>query len=79
MIEKQELLKILKEAYAVEEKGILIYKRHLESAIFWTGIGKDKVQKVKQLLERLAQGSLVHKKIVERLMKEVRESEKDAF
>lgn len=79
MVERQELLKILKDAYDVEEKGILIYKRHLESAIFWTGISKDKVQKTKQLLERLAQGSLTHKKIVERLIKEVKESEKDAF
>lgn len=79
MMEKQELLNILKEALDAEEKGVLIYKRHLESAIFWTGISKNKIQRAKELLEDLAQGSAGHKKAVERLIKETKEKDKDAI
>ncbi|UCB57024.1 MAG: hypothetical protein JSV30_00035 [Candidatus Omnitrophota bacterium] len=79
MIKKQELLKILKGALDTEEKSILIYKGHLESAVFWTGIGRDKTIKAKELLGRLAQGSLIHKGIVERLIEEIKENNRDAF
>jgi len=79
MIEKEALSRILKEALDAEEKGVLIYAKHLESAIFWTGIKKDKVQKARELLRELAQGSLGHKKIVAELIEEVRKTDKHAF
>ena len=79
MIKKQELLKFLKEALDTEEKSILIYTKHLKSAIFWTGIEKDKIQKTKESLTRLAQDSLSHKEIVEKLIKEIKEKDKNAF
>ncbi|UCD14933.1 MAG: hypothetical protein JSV34_04205 [Candidatus Omnitrophota bacterium] len=79
MIEKQELLKIFKEAYYTEERAVLIYRKHLDSAIFWTGISKDKAQKAKELLEKLAKDSFSHKIILEGLISEVKENNKDAF
>lgn len=79
MIEKQKLLKILKDALDAEEKAIPIYSKHLESAIFWTGIEKGKIQKIKQSLNRLARDSTAHKRAVERLIEEVKEKDKDAF
>lgn len=79
MIEKEALLKFLKEALDAEEKGVLIYAKHLESAIFWTGIKKDKIQRAKELLRLLAQGSAGHKKIVAELIQEVKGKDKDAF
>lgn len=56
MIKKQEFLKILKEVYYTEERGILIYKRHLESAIFWTGIQGRQGQKSKGIIGSLSPG-----------------------
>jgi len=79
MIEKEALLKILKEAIDAEEKGILIYTKHLESAIFWIGIGKEKIQKAKELLGRLAQESVGHKRIVAELIEEIKGKDRDAF
>ena len=79
MIKKEELLSKLKEVYYAEEVGVLIYTKHLKSAIFWTGIDKDKMNKAKELLEDLAKGSIAHKPVVEKMIKYVKESDKDAF
>lgn len=79
MIAKQELLKLLADALKTEEDAVLIYKKHLESAIFWTGLERDKIKKAKELLDSLAQGSAGHKKAVAKLIKDVQEKDKDAF
>lgn len=79
MIKKDELLNTLKEVYHAEEDGVLIYTKHLKSAIFWTGIDKDKTKKAKELLEALAKGSIAHKPIVQKMIKYVKETNKDAF
>ena len=79
MINKDKLLRILKDAYYSEEEGVLIYTKHLNSAIFWTGLDKDKVEKAKKILENLAKGSIAHKPVVEEMIKYVKETKKDAF
>jgi rubrerythrin len=79
MIKKEELLKILKGALNSEEKGIVIYKKHLESALFWTGIPKEKGQRVKELLEQLAEDTIGHRKTVQELIKKVEGENKNAF
>lgn len=79
MINKDELLRTLKDAYYTEEEGVLIYTKHLNSAIFWTGLDKDKVRRIKEILESLAKGSIAHKPVVEKMIKYVKESSKDAF
>ena len=79
MINKDELLRILKDAYYAEEEGVLIYTKHLNSAIFWTGLDKDKVRRIKEILESLAKGSIAHKPVIEKMIKYVKESSKDAF
>ena len=53
MINKDKLLRILKDAYYSEEEGVLIYTKHLNSAIFWTGLDKVKVEKAKKILDNL--------------------------
>lgn len=62
------LLKLLKAARHEEEKGIPIYTKHLGSALFWTGIPQDKVQRAKDILSQLSDESKVHKIEVERLI-----------
>lgn len=79
MINKDELLRILKNAYYAEEEGVLIYTKHLQSAIFWIGLDKEKVKRAKELLDDLAKGSLAHKPVVEKMIKYVKEANKDAF
>jgi len=79
MLKKQELLKMLKEAYDTEEMSIPIYMRHLKSAVFWTGIDKEKTDKIRKILGELASGSEGHKKVVVDLINEIKESKKDAF
>lgn len=79
MIEKQKLLKLLEDVLKAEEDAVLIYKKHLESVIFWTGIGKDKIKRAKELLDSLAQGSAGHKKAVKKLIKDIQEKDRDAF
>lgn len=79
MINKDELLRILKDAYYAEEEGVLIYTKHLQNAIFWTGLDKEKVKRAKELLDDLAKGSLSHKPVVEKMIKYVKEANKDAF
>lgn len=79
MIKKDELLRMLKDVYYTEEEGVLIYTKHLNNAIFWTGIDKDKSKRAKELLDALARGSMGHKPIVEKMIKYVKESDKDAF
>lgn len=79
MINKDELLHILKDAYYTEENAVLIYTKHLNNAIFWTGLNKDKAKRAREILEDLAKGSVGHKPIVEKMIKYVKESGKDAF
>lgn len=71
MIEKQELLRFLEEAYLYEESAVPIYTRHLESAVFWTGIKPESIKRMKDLLEKLAKDSERHKIIVQKLIADI--------
>ncbi len=66
--DNNEMLKILKEARNSEEGVIPVYMKHLESALFWTGIHPDNVSKAKTILRRLAAESTAHKIAVEKLI-----------
>lgn len=79
MIKKDELLRLLKDAYYAEEDGILIYQKHLNNALFWTGVDKDKAKEARRMLDILAKGSIAHKPIVQGMIDRVKESDKDAF
>lgn len=79
MINKDELLRRLKDAYYAEEEGVAIYTKHLRSAVFWIGLDKDQVKKVREILENLAKSTSEHKPIVAKMIKYVKESSKNAF
>lgn len=66
---KKKLIEALKDALIAEEKSIPIYTKHLDSAVFWTGLEQEKADKVKTILSELARGSMVHKQIIENLIK----------
>jgi len=79
MINKDELSRILKDAYYTEEESISIYTKHLSSSIFWAGLDEDKVKKANEMLGVLAKGSRAHKPVVEKMIKYVKENSKNAF
>jgi rubrerythrin len=79
MISKKEALEIFKNAKFAEEKAIPIYTKHLSSALFWTGMGREKIQKIKEALDTLAKESKVHIELTEFLINFIKNEEKDAF
>lgn len=79
MISKKELLSILEDAKIAEEKAIPIYAKHISSAVFWTGIKQEDIDKIKGTLHTLADESKKHKKMVEHLIDLVKKEGKDAF
>jgi rubrerythrin len=68
---KKEIVKHLKSALIAEEKSIPIYTKHLDSAVFWTGLEKEKAEEIKAILSELARGSIIHKEIIENLIKKL--------
>ena len=76
---REELLAALENARLAEEKAIPIYTKHLRSAVFWTGMKQEDVEKIRETLRILAEESEKHKKMVEYLIEQVKTKEKDAF
>lgn len=58
---------------------IYFYAKHLETAVFWTGINKDNIKKAKDLLKQLADEMDNHKNIIIDLIKKIREDKNNAF
>ena len=79
MISKKELLTILKNARLAEEKLIPILNRHLRSAVFWTGVDKEKIEKMNAILTQLAVESEGHERLTEYLIGRLEKEDKDAF
>jgi len=79
MIEKIELLSILREAMISEEKLIPILNRHLSSAVVWTGVDKEKTEGAQRVLKQLAMESEGHRKINEKLINKIEKEDRDAF
>lgn len=79
MISKKELLAILEKALIAEESSISIYARHLETAVFWTGMGTSDAEKVKKILKVLLSESERHKAAVMGLVRDVKTGDRDAY
>lgn len=65
---KAEIVKMLKEALLGEEKAVPIYNKHLAAAVFWSGVKKEKGQRIKEILSQLANDSKKHKAIIEEII-----------
>lgn len=65
---KIEIIRLLKDALLAEERAVPIYNKHLESAVFWTGISEDKANKARSALQVLSSESLRHRMIVEKIL-----------
>lgn len=79
MIAKEKLIEYLKESIDSEEKSIPIYMQHLDSAVFWLGLGNKIAEDIKNSFTDLANQSKRHKVILQGLMKNIIEDKRDAF
>jgi len=66
---KDELIKLIEDSIITEELAIPIYKKHLSSAIFWSGFKDDDAKIIKDDLELLTQESRQHIIILNKLRK----------
>jgi rubrerythrin len=72
-MEKDAIIEILNKALTGEEKAVPIYNKHLSSSLFWTGIEKEKSERIKKILKKLANDSSRHKTTVEGLISKLKE------
>ena len=79
MIGRQELLTILKQALLEEERAIPVYLKHLRTAVYWTGIDKGDVEKIRDAMNILHKDSERHKETLRMLIDRVNIGEKDAY
>lgn len=78
-IPKEELIRMLTDAQLDEERAVPVFLRHLSTAIFWTGVTRQKSLKAKAFFEGLSNDSERHKKIVSDLLSKIKEDSRDAF
>ena len=78
-MKREELIRRLQEAVLTEETAIPVYAKHLHNTLFWSGLHPDDIKVVKAGLRRLYTDSNRHRKMLEALIKKVREDESDVF
>ncbi len=79
MISKEDLLKKLKEALAVEEQSIPIYAKHLGPAVFWAGWDEETMEKAKGTFRNLADESKRHKILIASFIERIEKDKRNAF
>lgn len=57
---KEELLKFIDDAIDLEDRSIQIYRKHLDTALFWSGLADWEREQLKVSLDMLAKGSGKH-------------------
>lgn len=66
---KEELNKKIDIAVMKEEEAVPIYTEHISTTIFWAGLSKESVQKIKGYLKILRNESLGHVQAFKRVKK----------
>ena len=63
---------ILKEFLRTEEAAIPVYSRHIDDALFLSGLKEENRAKVKSILEKLRLDSLRHREILETIIAQLK-------
>lgn len=66
-MDKKEIIKLIDDSIIIEEMAIPIYKKHLDSSMFWSGFDVSDQETIRQGLETLIRESKKHIKILNRL------------
>lgn len=78
-VNKTELIKMIEDAIALEDKSIQIYRKHLGTAIFWSGLTEWGREQLRIALDILAQESARHERALASLKARVESGGKDVY
>jgi len=78
-LNKEEVIKILQECIRTEESAIVLYTRHIESTFAVSGLDSAWQMKISSTLGVLSKDSQRHKQTFEKVLVQVKESEKDVY
>ena len=80
MIKKKQLIENLYNALDSEEEAInQFYDYTIKSLKYYKWLSEDKKEKVQNIISKLGDDTKRHKKAIEKLIQDVKESEKDVF
>lgn len=78
-ITKQELLKFIDDAADLEDKSIQIYRKHLDTALFWSGLTDWERKQLSIQLNMLATESTRHSEKLAALREKITKGGKDVY
>ncbi len=76
---KEELLKVIDDAIDLEERSIRIYRKHLDTALFWSGLPELKRDQINMHFNFLATESSKHWAKLAALRKKIEKGGKDVY
>ena len=78
-ITRQELLKFIDDAGDLEDKSIQIYRKHLDTALFWSGLSEWERKQLSIQLNMLATESTRHAAKLAALREKIVKGGKDVY
>jgi hypothetical protein len=76
-MDKKEVLANLDDSIVIEELAVPIYRKHFDSALFWSGLKEEDVKIIKTKLNTLIDESLEHVEILKKLKEIVKKGGSD--
>ena len=78
-MKKDELLRKLQEALNTEESATTIYLKHLDAITTRFNIGEKFIEEARRIIDLLIKGNLHHKEECEKMIKMVKESDREEY
>ncbi len=78
-VTKKELLKMIDDAIDLEEKSIPVYMKHINTALFWSGLPEWERKQLGIYLNMLAKESGKHSVKLNSLKKKIEQGGKDVY
>lgn len=78
-VTKNELLKMIDDAVALEERSIRVYSKHLGTALFWSGLPEWERKQLGIYLKILAKESAKHSARLTALKEKMEKGGKDVY
>jgi hypothetical protein len=79
MISKADLMQRLNEVMWEEEHAYPIYQRHIIQSIPWYGFSEEEEARLRETLTRIGQETDQHKQMLEEILQQVQEGERDVY
>jgi len=79
MITKEKFVNELNEALKTEEGAILLYTKHVSSTLFLAYMEKEKITRIKEILDVLNSETRKHTRIFKNLINKIEGETKDVY